>query len=36
MKLLVALKSLCTLKIFTKPFAQSTNKVDWQRNYYYN
>ena len=28
-KLLVALKWLCTLKIFTKPFAQSQNKLDW-------
>ena len=31
-KLLVALKSLYTLKIFTKPFAESQNKLDWQKN----
>ena len=29
-KLLVALKSLCTLKIFTILFAQSQNKLDGQ------
>ena len=28
MKLLVALKSLCTLIIFRKPFAQSQNRLD--------
>ena len=31
MKLLVVLKSLCTLKMFTKPFVQSQNKLDWQK-----
>ena len=30
-KLLAALKPLCTLKIFTKPFAQSQNKLNWQK-----
>ena len=30
-KLLAALKPLCTLKIFTKTFAQSQNKLNWQK-----
>ena len=30
-KLLATLRPLCTLKIFTKPFAQSQNKLNWQK-----
>ena len=30
-KSLAALKTLCALKVFTKPFAQSQNKVDSQK-----
>ena len=30
-QLLVALKSLCTLKVFTKPFPRSHKRLDWQK-----